>query len=113
MGRAPRRAERRSGRWWIDDWSAGDYSGGNGDQRGSDADGECGAGSANDHHVAGESDGDGGTDVELRGGGGGNGAAELPVAEERCEHRGGHVGTQHDRWEERRGGRSDAAGGGG
>src|SRR5207244_7928360 len=69
----------------------GDQHGRNGDYRGSDADGERGAGSANDHDGAGESDGDGGTDGELRGGGGGNGAAELPVAEERCEHRGGQA----------------------
>src|SRR5258708_28839329 len=38
----------------------------------------------------------GGTDGELRGSGGRNGAAELPVAEERREHRRCDFGELHD-----------------
>ena len=60
------------------------------------ADGECSGGSANDHDGAGESDGDGGTDGELRSGGGGDGTTELPVAEERREHRGGDFSKLYD-----------------
>jgi len=41
---------------------------------------ECGSGGANDHDATGESDGDGGTDGELRSGSGRNRAAELSMA---------------------------------
>src|SRR6266852_3587781 len=80
----------------IDVPSGGDEYGGNGYERGSDADGECGSGSADDHDTTGESDGDGGSDGDVHGSGGRNSTARLPMAEERGEHRGSHGGKLHD-----------------
>ena len=54
------------------------------------------SGSANDHDAASEPDSDGRTDGDVHGGGGRDGAAELPVAEERSEHRGGDGEQLHD-----------------
>src|SRR5262249_15802572 len=54
-----------------------------GDQHRGDADGERGAGG---HDAAGEPDGDGAGDGDVQRGGERDGAAELPVAEERLEH---------------------------
>ena len=51
-----------------------------------DADGEPRGGGAHDHGATRESDGDGGPDGHLRGGGEWHSAAELPVAEERRKH---------------------------
>src|SRR4029077_2187426 len=73
----------------------GEERGGNGDQRGGYADGESGAGGTDNHHAARESDGDGGTDGHVHGGGYGHGTAELPVAEERGEYRRGHGSELH------------------
>ena len=61
-----------------------------------DADGECGGGGADDHDAAGEPDSDGRADGDVHGGGRRDGAAELPVAEERSEHRGGDGEQLHD-----------------
>ncbi len=97
-------AEERSKHCWSDLselHDAGDDDGGqrldirgggnehsrHGDERGGDADGEPGASSADDHDATGESDGDGGADGDVHGGGGRDRTAELPVAEERREHR--------------------------
>src|SRR5882724_746259 len=76
--------------------SRGEQHGGDGDERGGDADGKCRSGGTDDHDPAGEPDGDGGADGQLYGSGGGDGAAELSVAEERSEHRGGYVSGLHD-----------------
>ncbi len=67
----------------------------NSSARGADADGESGAGSTDDDHAAGEPDGDGGTDGHVHGGGVGHRAIELPVAEERGEHRRGDFNKLH------------------
>ncbi len=67
----------------------------NSSARGADADGESGAGSTDDHHAAGEPDGNGGTDGHVHGGGGRHGALELPMAEERGEHRRGDFNKLH------------------
>src|SRR5258706_133903 len=75
---------------------SGDEHGRDGDERVSDTDGECGTGSANDHHATSEPDSDGGTDGDVYGDGGRNGAAHLPVAEERSEHRGGDFNELYD-----------------
>src|ERR1700674_4227200 len=83
-------------RQWIDVPNGGDEHGRDGDERSGGADGEPSSGGADDHHAAGEPDGDGGTDGDFHGGGGGYSAAELPVAEERGEHHGGHFGELHD-----------------
>src|SRR3989441_5169639 len=80
----------------IDVRCGGKQHGRDGDERGSDADGERGGGSANDHDGAGESDGDSGTEWELHGGGGGDGAAEVPVAEERGPQRGSQFREVHN-----------------
>src|SRR5256884_9254907 len=54
------------------------------------------SGAADDHDAAYESGGDGGADGDLHGGGRRHGAAELPVAEERSEHRRSDVVELHD-----------------
>src|SRR5207245_2891031 len=59
-------------------------------------DGESSTGSADDHHAAGEPDGDSGTDSELHSSRDRHGAAQLPVAEERSEYRGGHGQQLYD-----------------
>jgi hypothetical protein len=51
---------------------------------------------ADDHDAAGERDSDGGSDGDVLGGGGGQHASQLPVAEERDQHLGGNVGELHD-----------------
>jgi hypothetical protein len=68
---------------WVDFFCGGDEQGRNGDEFGGDADGEPGVRGTDDHHAARESDGDCGTDGDVRGGGEWNCTAELPVAEER------------------------------
>src|SRR5690348_395438 len=74
----------------------GDKYSGDSDEQRSDADGECCNGSADDHDAAGESDGDGRTDGDVHGGGGRDRATELPMAEERSEHRGSDGDELHD-----------------
>src|SRR5260370_826229 len=59
----------------IDVRCGGKQHSGDGDEHCGDADGECGPGGADDHDAAGESDGDGGTDGDVHGGGGRGGAA--------------------------------------
>ncbi len=54
----------------------------------SHADRECRFGSANDHHAAGKSGRDGRPNSNVLRSSHGHDAAELPVAEERSEHRG-------------------------
>jgi len=68
---------------------------GDGDEFDGDVDGEPGTGVTDDHHAAREPDGDRGTDGDVRGGGEWNSTAELPVAEERREHRRGHGRELH------------------
>ena len=80
----------------IDVPSGGDEHGRYGDKYGSDTDREPSAGSADDHHATSESDGDGGTDGDVHGGGSRNGSAELSVAEERSEYRRSHGSELHD-----------------
>ena len=86
---------------WIDIRCGGEQHGGNGDQRSCDADGESCPGRALDHNLTHESDCDGGTDSDLHGGCGRNSTAQLPVAEERREHRRSyrnqlhHTGNRH------------------
>src|SRR5439155_526526 len=58
-------------------------SGGECDEQRGDADGEPGAGGADDHEPACQPDGDGGSDGDLLGDGDGDRAAQLPVAEGR------------------------------
>jgi polyribonucleotide nucleotidyltransferase len=84
------------GRQRIDVPRGGKQHGGDGDERGGDADGERGGGGADDHDAANKPDGDNGTDGDVCGGGCRDRAIELPVAEERSEHCGGHVGELHD-----------------
>ena len=81
---------------WIDVRRESEQHGGKHDQHHSHADGERGGGCADDYDAAGESDGDGRADGDVWSGGGRDGAAELPVAEERAEHRGSDVGELHD-----------------
>ena len=69
---------------------------GDGDERKGYADGECCSRSTHDHDAAGKPDGDGGADSDVHGSCRRNGTAELPVAEERGEHRRSHGGKLHD-----------------
>jgi hypothetical protein len=66
------------------------------DEQCGDLDRERSAGGASDHHTAGKSDRDGGTDGDVHSGGDGHRAASLPVAEEWGEHRGGDILKLHD-----------------
>ena len=78
---------------WIEVRRGGEKHGRDGDQCGRDADSEsC---RAQDHNLTGESYGDGGTDSDLHGGCGRDSTAQLPVAEERREHRRGHRSELH------------------
>ncbi len=63
-----------------------DEHGGHGNKQRSNTDGECGRGSANDHHAAGKPGGDSGTDGYVHGSGCRDGAAELSVAKDWGEH---------------------------
>src|SRR5258708_35782686 len=72
-----------------------------GDKYGSDTDREPSAGSADDHHATSESDGDGGTDGDVHGGGSRKGSPELSVAEERRGQRRSPGGGRHDNRDER------------
>jgi len=65
-----------------------------------------------DHHAAGESDGDGRTDGHLHGAGGGHRTARLPVAEELGQHRRSYFGELHHADNNHGGQRSDLRCGG-
>ena len=81
----------------IDVPCGGEQHGGDGDEQRGHADGECRGGGADDHHAAGEPDGDGGSDAgDVQCGGRRDSTARLPVAEERSEHRGGDGDKLHD-----------------
>src|SRR5258708_15255607 len=80
----------------VDVRCGGKQHGGDGDEGSGDADSEYGCSGAHNHDAASEPDSDSGTDGELRGDGGGYGAAKLPVAEERSEHRWGNYSELHD-----------------
>ena len=67
-----------------------------GDQQRSHSHGQCSAGSAVDHHAAGQPDRDGGSDGYVLGDGNRNRAAELSVAEERRSHQRGDFFELHD-----------------
>ena len=86
----------------IDIRRGGQQHGRDGDEQRSDADGECGGSGADDHHTAGESDGNDGADGDVLGGGRGHSAVELPVAEERRAIGGGDFGQLHDSGDRRR-----------
>jgi hypothetical protein len=99
LSMAEERSERRRGysgelhhggyghlRQRIDVWSRSEQLSWVGDERGSDADGECCTGAADDYYAACESDSDGRTDGRLHGCGDRYGTAELSMAEERSEH---------------------------
>ena len=55
-----------------------------------------GGSSADDHQRNHEPDGNGGSDGDVHGSCGRDGAARLPVAEERSEYRGSNVDELHD-----------------
>src|SRR6266581_4129746 len=90
----------------------GDEHGRYGDQRLSDTDGESSAGSAGNHEPAGEPDGDGGADGHVHGGSDRDGAARLPVAEERGQHQWGDSSKLHDPGDDDSGQRLGVRGGG-
>ena len=96
----------------IDVRCGGEQHSGKCDERGGDTDGERGGGGANDHDAAGEPDGDGGTDGDVHGGGRRDGAAELPMAEERGEYRGGDGEQLYDARDGHDGQRIDIPSGG-
>src|SRR5207245_2526007 len=79
----------------IDVRCGGRERGGHGDEQCGDADGERSARTANDHDSADGPDSHSGSDSDIHGGGGRNRATQLPVAEERSEHRRSHGGELH------------------
>ena len=79
---------------WIDVCRGGEQHGGH-DQRSRNADSKRCIGRALDHNLTHESDRHGGTDSNLHGGCGRDSTAQLPVAEERREHRRSYCSELH------------------
>ena len=73
----------------------GDQYGGDGDEWNGDTDRECSCSSTDDRDTAGEPDGDGRTDSNVRSSSGRDGATELPMAEQWREHIGSDIGKLH------------------
>jgi hypothetical protein len=80
----------------INVWSRSEQLSWVGDERGSNVDGECCTGGADDYYAACESDGDGRTDGRLHGCGDRDSTAQLPVAEKWSERRRGYGSELHD-----------------
>jgi hypothetical protein len=96
----------------VDVRGGGDEHGGDGDKRGSDADRESRTGGANDHNAACQPDSDRRTDGDVRGSGGRDSAARLPVAEECSQHLRGHLSQLYDSSNDDHRQRIDVRGGG-
>src|SRR4029077_19303050 len=103
----------------LDVRGGGNEHGGDGNEQCSDVDGEPGAGGADDHGGTREPDGDRRTNGDVHGGGGRDGPAWLPVAEQHSEYRGGHDDKLYDggdgdsrQWLDVRGGGNEHGGDG-